>query len=174
MAIISSVVAAKYSGSMSRALEGSPLPADLQAVASDSVGATYEVAAKLQASGRATAEQADALRAAADAAFIPAFHVAAYMALALLLIALVIILVWLPAQAEAVAWKAGGTSAPLPGSREQGLPVRLRTIPTPWVRTSTPRTRCTWSPRTPSTSATSRTRRWSIHWGSPRATAGGS
>ena len=44
VAIISSVVASKYSGAMSSALEGSPLPADLQATASDSVGATYEVA----------------------------------------------------------------------------------------------------------------------------------
>ncbi len=120
VAVISSVVATKYSGAMSKGLEGSPLPADLQAVASDSVGATYEVASKLQASGRATVEQADALRAAADAAFIPAFHIAAYMGLALLLIALVIILVWLPAQAEAVAWKAGGTSAPLPGQPGAG------------------------------------------------------
>jgi hypothetical protein len=42
------------------------------------------------------------------------------MGLALLLIALVIILVWLPAQAEAVAWKAGGTSAPLPGQPGAG------------------------------------------------------
>jgi len=115
VAVISSVVATKYSGSMSSALQGSPLPAELQAVASDSVGATYDVAARIQASGQATAEQADMLRAAADAAFLPAFHIAAYMGLALLLIALVIILVWLPAQAEAVAWKAGGTSAPLPG-----------------------------------------------------------
>jgi hypothetical protein len=99
---------------------GSPLPAELQAKASDSVGATYEVASGLQSVGKATAEQADALRSAANAAFIPAFHIAAYMALALLLIALVIILVWLPAQAEAVAWKAGGTSAPLPGQPGAG------------------------------------------------------
>jgi hypothetical protein len=120
VAVISSVVATKYSGSMSSALEGSPLPADLQAKASDSVGATYEVAAGIQASGNATPEQSDMLRAAADAAFIPAFHIAAYMALGLLLIALVIILVWLPAQAEAVAWKAGGTSAPLPGQPGAG------------------------------------------------------
>ena len=109
------MVASKYSGAMSSALEGSPLPAELQATASDSVGATYEVAAQLQASGQATAAQADALRAAADAAFLPAFHIAAYMGLALLLIALAIILIWLPAQAEAVAWKVGGTSAPVPG-----------------------------------------------------------
>jgi MFS family permease len=120
VAVISSVVATKYSGSMSSALEGSPLPADLQVKASDSVGATYEVAATLQASGRATAEQADMLRSAADAAFIPAFQIAAYMGLALLLTALVIILVWLPAQAEAVAWKAGGTSAAPPGQPGAG------------------------------------------------------
>ena len=120
VAVISSVVATKYSGAMSSALEGSPLPADLQAKASDSVGATYEVAARLQASGQASVEQADTLRSAADAAFIPAFHVAAYMGLALLLIALAIILIWLPAQAEAVAWKAGGTSAPVPGQPGAG------------------------------------------------------
>jgi hypothetical protein len=66
------------------------------------VGATYEVAARLQSSGKATAEQADMLRSAADAAFLPAFHVAAFIALGLLLLALVIILLWLPARAEAV------------------------------------------------------------------------
>ncbi len=120
VAVISSVVATKYSGAMSTALEGSPLPPDLQSAATDSVGATYEVAAGLQASGRATAEQADMLRSAADAAFMPAFHVAAYMGLALLLMALVIILIWLPAQAEAVAWRAGGTSAPVPGQPGAG------------------------------------------------------
>ena len=114
VAVISSVVATQYSGAMSRGLEGSPLPSDLQGIASDSVGATYEVADQLQASGQATAAQAETLRAAADAAFLPAFHTAAYMGLGLLLTALVIILIWLPKQAEAVAWKAGGTSAPVP------------------------------------------------------------
>jgi len=116
VAVISSVVATKYSGAMSTALAGTALPSDLQAVASDSVGATYEVADRLQASGQATAAQADQLRAAADAAYMPAFHLAAYMGLGLLLVALAIFLIWLPAQAEAVAWQAGGTSAPLPGA----------------------------------------------------------
>ncbi len=113
VAVISSVVATKYSGAMSSALEGSPLPPDLRDVAADSVGATYEVAGRLQASGQASPEQVDALRAAADTAFMSAFHVAAYMGLGLLLTALAIFLLWLPAQAEAVAWRAGGTSAPL-------------------------------------------------------------
>jgi len=121
VAAISSVVATLYSHSMSNALAGAPLPGDLKEVASDSVGATYEVASQLQASGRATVEQADALRAAADAAFLPAFHVAAFMALGLLLVALTITLVRLPREAEAVAWRAGGTSAPLgPGGAGGG------------------------------------------------------
>ncbi len=115
VAVISSVVGARYSNSMSGAVEGTPLPEGLRAAATDSVGATYEVAGQLQASGQATATQAEALRSAADAAFMPAFHVAALMGLGLLLTALVVILVWLPAQAEAVAWKVGGTSAPVPG-----------------------------------------------------------
>lgn len=126
VAVISSVVATSYSGSMSDALEGSPLPADLQAVASDSVGATYEVADQLQASGQVTADQAEVLRSAGDAAFLPAFHTAAYLGLGLLLIALLIILIWLPAQAEAVAWKAGGTSAlpdGVPDGRAEGEPA---------------------------------------------------
>jgi DHA2 family multidrug resistance protein-like MFS transporter len=116
VAVISSVVAARYSSAMSSALSGSPLPADLRDVASDSVGATYEVAERLQSSGQATLEQADQLRAAADAAYLPAFHVAAYMGVGLILLALVIFLIWLPAQAEAVAWQAGGSSAPPPGA----------------------------------------------------------
>jgi EmrB/QacA subfamily drug resistance transporter len=116
VAVISSVVATKYSGAMSTALAGTQLPADVQELASDSVGATYEVADRLQASGQATAAQAEQLRAAADAAFLPAFHLAAYLGLGLLLVALVIFLLWLPAQAEAVAWQAGGTSAPIPGA----------------------------------------------------------
>jgi hypothetical protein len=111
---------------MSDALEGSPLPADLRALASDSVGATYEVADQLQASGQVTADQAEVLRSAGDAAFLPAFHTAAFLGLGLLLIALLIILIWLPAQAEAVAWKAGGTSAlpeGVPHGRAEGEPA---------------------------------------------------
>ncbi|HEX6887340.1 MAG TPA: MFS transporter [Candidatus Nanopelagicales bacterium] len=105
VAVISSVVATKYSGAMESALSGTALPPQLQAVAADSVGATYEVAGRLQASGQATAAQAQALRAAADAAYMPAFHLAATLGLALLVAALVIFLIWLPAQAEAVAWQ---------------------------------------------------------------------
>jgi EmrB/QacA subfamily drug resistance transporter len=105
VAVISSVVATKYSGAMESALAGSALPPQLQAVAADSVGATYEVAGRLQASGQATVAQAEALRAAANAAYMPAFHLAAIMGLALLLAALVIFLIWLPGQAEAVAWQ---------------------------------------------------------------------
>ncbi|MDH3958360.1 MAG: hypothetical protein OEU98_02670, partial [Actinomycetota bacterium] len=100
--------------------------ADLQAMATDSVGATYEVADQLEASGQATADQAEVLRSAGDAAFLPAFHLAAYLGLGLLLIALLIILIWLPAQAEAVEWKAGGTSVlpeDVPDGRAGGEPV---------------------------------------------------
>ncbi len=115
VAVISSVVAARYSSGMDGALAQTKLPADVAAVAADSVGASYEVADQLAGAGMLNAAQADALRAAADAAYMPAFHTAAYMGLGLLLTALVIFLLWLPEQAEAVAWQAGGTSAPLPG-----------------------------------------------------------
>jgi DHA2 family multidrug resistance protein-like MFS transporter len=122
VAVISSVVAARYRSAMSDALSGSALPEQLRGPASDSVGATYEVAGQLQASGQASAAQADALRSAADAAFLPAFHTAAFIGLGLILAALVIILLWLPGQAEAVAWRAGGTSAPADAPGDQAVP----------------------------------------------------
>lgn len=112
VAVISSVVATGYSRAMSVSPAVRALPDEAREPAGDSVAATYEVAEQLQASAQVTPAEADALRTAADAAFLPAFHAGAYLGLALLLAALTVIVVWLPAQAEAVAWTAGGADTP--------------------------------------------------------------
>jgi DHA2 family multidrug resistance protein-like MFS transporter len=115
VAILSSIVAAVYSGRITDPLAASPLPAELQQEAADSIGATYEIAGALQASGQATAAQSEALRQAGTDAFIPAFHTAAYIGLGLLMLALVLFLLFLPAQAEAVAWHGQPAGGPAPG-----------------------------------------------------------
>ncbi len=110
VAVISSVVAAAYASRITDALASVPMPPQVREAVSDSVGATYEVANRLEGAGQITATQADALRAAANEAYLPTFHLAAYIALGLLLLALALFLLWLPAKAEAVAWHADGTS----------------------------------------------------------------
>lgn len=119
VAVMSSVVASVYARDISAVLARTSMPDPVRAVATDSVGAAFDVAAQLQAAGRITAQEAQSLRDAGIAAFMPAFHAAIWIALALLLLALVIFLRWLPAQAEAVAWQAGGvtrTGATGPGA----------------------------------------------------------
>ncbi|MGB8022244.1 MAG: MFS transporter [Candidatus Nanopelagicales bacterium] len=116
VAVMSSVVAAVYSRDMAAVLASTPMPDPVRAAATDSVGATFELAAQLGAAGGITPEQAQALRDAGIAAFMPAFHAAIWIALALLILALAIFLRWLPAQAEAVAWEVGGVS----GTRAPG------------------------------------------------------
>jgi len=105
VAIISSIVATVYFRKIDPVLP-STLPESLRGVASDSIGGAYEVAGKLVAQGKATAAQVAPLIDAANASFMTAFHVAAICSLVLLLSALTLIVLRLPAQAQAVAWGA--------------------------------------------------------------------
>ena len=109
VAIISSIVATVYAHSINPLLPSS-LPGEIRGVASDSIGGSYQVAAQAVASGRGTVEQAAALISAANSSFMSAFHVAAICSVVLLLTALVLIVMRLPAQAQAVAWGAHAQS----------------------------------------------------------------
>jgi len=108
VAIISSIVGTLYTRQMTTSLADTPLPEPLRGLASDSIGATFEVAGQLQTSGEATAAQADALRQAGIDAYMPSFQAAALIGVGLLLLALALFLLFLPAQAEAVAWQEHG------------------------------------------------------------------
>lgn len=112
VAIIASIVGTVYSNQFTAKIEGLRLPGPVADLAADSIGATYEVAGRLQGTGKISAAQADGLRAAGTDAFMPAFHIASYIGVGLLLLALMIFLLWLPAQAEAVAWEQGPGGGP--------------------------------------------------------------
>ncbi len=111
VAILSTVVAAVYSHNITPLLEGKGLPPELLAAATDSIGGTNGVADALAASGQVPEAALAALREAANLAFMPAFHTAAFVSVALLVISVGLILWRLPAKAEAVAW-AGSHAAP--------------------------------------------------------------
>jgi hypothetical protein len=93
-----------YSHRIRGPLDASPLPQPLRQAASDSVGSTYDVGTELIESGRATPAEVEPLLRAANDAFMPAFHVAALVALGLLLVALLLFAALLPKEAEAVDW----------------------------------------------------------------------
>jgi len=111
VAIISSIIAAVYSHNLAPTLAGTSLPPDLQARASDSIGETFGVAAGLTNSGQASAQAIAALEQAGIDSFMPALHIAGYIALGLLLVALVLFITLLPAKAEAVAWAGSHVAA---------------------------------------------------------------
>ena len=100
-----------YTRNITPLLEGKGLPPNLLDEATDSIGGTNGVADALAASGQVPAAAVAALREAANAAFMPAFHTAAFVSTALLVIAFGLIVWRLPAKAEAVAW-AGTHAAP--------------------------------------------------------------
>jgi hypothetical protein len=104
VAILSSVGGTVYSYNMSPLLQGKGLPPEALAAATDSIGGTNEVADRLAASGAVPAPLIDQLRQAANDSFMPALHTAAFVSAGLLVIAIAVVLVWLPAKAEAVAW----------------------------------------------------------------------
>ena len=106
VAVISAVVASVYANRIAPTLDASPLPPGIRAAAGDSVGSTYEVAQRLVASGLATPAQVAPLLRAANEAFMPAFHLAALVALGLLLTALALVAARLPAEAETVDWSS--------------------------------------------------------------------
>ena len=103
VAIISSVVANVYAHRIAPALASSPLPAPVKAQAADSIGSAYEVGAAAVRSGHAPPSAVSPLLAAANDAFLPALHTAAYCSLGFIVLAIVL-MVFLPERAEAVAW----------------------------------------------------------------------
>jgi DHA2 family multidrug resistance protein-like MFS transporter len=105
VAILSSVVGSVYRGHIAAPLAASPLPPSLRQAASDSIGASYEVAGRLAGAGVPPAA-VSRLEQAANNAFMPAFHMAAFVAAALLVSALVLIVALLPQQADTVEWTA--------------------------------------------------------------------
>lgn len=121
VAVMASVVSTLYASGVADRLSGTPLPPALADLAADSIGATFEVADGLQASGQVSAAQADALRAAGVEAYLPAFHATAAISAGLLLVALALFLRLLPARAEAAAWHGDHSQATprgVAGSRE--------------------------------------------------------
>ena len=104
VAILSSVVGTVYSNNMSPLLAGKGLPPEALAAATDSIGGTNEVADRLAETGTVPAPLIEQLRQAANDSFMPALHTAAFVSAGLLVIAIAVVLVWLPAKAEAVAW----------------------------------------------------------------------
>jgi EmrB/QacA subfamily drug resistance transporter len=119
VAILSSVVGSVYRGQIGGTLAGTPLPANLKQEASDSIGATYEVAGGLARAGLPPSVVAR-LEQAANSAFMPAFHAAAFVAAGLLVTGLALIAVWLPAKPETVDW----TAAPDESSHESTVDQR--------------------------------------------------
>jgi DHA2 family multidrug resistance protein-like MFS transporter len=105
VAILSSVVGSVYRGQITGPLTNSPLPRNLQQAASDSIGASYEVAGRLAVAGAPPSAVAR-LEQAANDAFMPAFHMAAFVAAAMLVIAVILFAVWLPRKPDTVDWSA--------------------------------------------------------------------
>jgi MFS transporter, DHA2 family, multidrug resistance protein len=110
VAIISSVVASVYTHRIGPALANSPVPPGARPVAADSIGATYEAGAAVIQSGQAAPPQIAPLLNAANNAFLPAMHTAAYCSLGFIVVAIVL-MSFLPRQAEAVAWTANAEHA---------------------------------------------------------------
>jgi MFS transporter, DHA2 family, multidrug resistance protein len=122
VAILSSVVGSVYRGQIRGVLAGSPLPPNLQATASDSIGATYEVAGRLAANGAPPAA-VGRLQEAANEAFMPAFHAAAFVSAGLLIIAVVLFAGWLPVKPETVDWSATPSAPGEPAVDQLGAPL---------------------------------------------------
>jgi DHA2 family multidrug resistance protein-like MFS transporter len=124
VAIISSVVATVYSNRITATLSTTGTPPPVQAEASDSIGSTYEVAARLGQSGLATPDQISALLDAANRAFMPAFHMAAFVSVGFLLLALILYVVWLPGGPETVDWSSDASQPAMAEADGQGKPKR--------------------------------------------------
>ena len=99
IAVLGSILASGYSGSMDSAVAG--LPADAAAAASDSVGAADQVAAQMGGSGGAD------LIASAHQAFVDAMSTTASIAAAIAITGAVIAAVFLPERAHGRAVPAG-------------------------------------------------------------------
>ena len=105
VAIVGSLFASVYSTRLGELLTGSPVPADAQRIARDSVGAGVEVARR---AGEAAGPQAGAaVKAAIDTAFIDAFRAGAWVSAGVVLLGSMIALRWLPRNASAEVGVAG-------------------------------------------------------------------
>jgi DHA2 family multidrug resistance protein-like MFS transporter len=111
VAILSSVVGTVYANNIGPLLDGKGLPADVLAAAKDSIGGTNQVADVLAASGKVPASVIEQLRMAGNDSFMPALHTAAFVSVVLLVVAIAIVLLRLPAKAEAVAWTSSHAPA---------------------------------------------------------------
>jgi EmrB/QacA subfamily drug resistance transporter len=99
VAIIGSLFASVYSSRLGDLLAGSPVPADAQRIAGESVGAGIEVARL--AGERAGAPAGAAVKAAVDSAFIDGFRAGSWVSAGVVLIGAMIALRWLPSGAVA-------------------------------------------------------------------------
>ena len=107
IAVISSLVAITYTNALTPKLaDATGLPPTV----ADSVGATYEIARQGVAEGTLSTSSAESLLAAADQSFLTALGVAAVSSGILLALALMVVLLWLPARPETVAWGSGGVT----------------------------------------------------------------
>jgi len=116
VAILSSVVSTVYRNNMTPLVTDKGLPPEAFAAATDSIGGTTEVASALAKTG-VPQSSIDQLLQAANQSFLPALHTAAFVSVGLLAIAVAVIVLWLPAKAEEVAWAGSG-----PGSAPTGDP----------------------------------------------------
>jgi len=114
VAILSSVVGTVYGNNMGPLLQGKGLPPEALSAATDSIGGTNEVADRLATTGTVPSAAIEQLRQAANDSFMPALHAAAFVSAGLLIVAILVILLRLPAKAEAVAWAGShpGPSSP--------------------------------------------------------------
>ena len=125
VAILSSVVGTVYSNNITPLISDKGLPPEALAAATDSIGGTTEVASALAKTG-VPQSSIDQLLQAANQSFLPALHTAAFVSAGLLVIAIAVILLRLPAKAEAVAWSGSGPStAP---TDDQSAENRVHTV----------------------------------------------
>jgi EmrB/QacA subfamily drug resistance transporter len=100
VAVLGSVLAASYRGSMESTVAG--LPEAVRHKAGESIAGTYGVAEALGADGRS-------LIGPANEAFVHAMHLAAGVAAAFAVFATIVVLVWLPRRSAAHVMPRGGT-----------------------------------------------------------------
>jgi EmrB/QacA subfamily drug resistance transporter len=97
VAIIGSLFASVYSSRLGELLTGSPVPADAQRIARDSVGAGVEVARR--AGEQAGPQAGAAVKSAVDTAFMDGFRVGSWVSAAVVLVGAFIAVRWLPSGA---------------------------------------------------------------------------
>jgi EmrB/QacA subfamily drug resistance transporter len=101
VAIIGSLFASVYSTRLGELLTGSPVPAEAQRLARDSVGAGVEVARR--AGEQAGPQAGAAVKSAIDTAFIDGFRAGSWVSAGVVLVGAMIAARWLPSRAAAVS-----------------------------------------------------------------------